>query len=58
MFRGMKTFYCLNCLKKFKGPDFEWNASAISAPVKCPYCGQMVNDHGATAYYIKKILHK
>lgn len=39
MFRGMTTFVCDNCGYKFKGMNLEWNATALSQPLKCPKCG-------------------
>ena len=39
MLRGMRTFVCDNCGHKFKGMDIEWNATAMSQPLRCPKCG-------------------
>lgn len=39
MLRGMKTFVCDDCGHKFRGMDMEWNATALSQPLKCPKCG-------------------
>lgn len=39
MFRGMTNFVCDNCGHKFKGMDIEWNATALSQPLRCPKCG-------------------
>ncbi len=39
MLRGITTFVCDNCGHKFKGLDIEWNATALSQPLKCPNCG-------------------
>lgn len=39
MLRGMTTFVCDNCGHKFKAPDIEWQATAMSQPMKCPQCG-------------------
>lgn len=39
MFRGMTTFVCDNCGHKFKGMNLEFNATALSQPLKCPKCG-------------------
>jgi len=41
MLRGITRFKCDNCGKKFIGLDFEWCATALTAPVKCPKCGSM-----------------
>ncbi len=38
MLRGSATFVCDNCGNKFKGPDFEWQCTVFTAPVKCPNC--------------------
>ncbi len=39
MLRGTRLFVCDNCGHKFKGMDIEWNATALSQPLKCPNCG-------------------
>ena len=39
MFRGMRKFVCDDCGHKFEGMDCEYQATAFSAPVKCPECG-------------------
>ena len=39
MLRGIRTFVCDDCGHEFKGMDMEWNATAASAPVRCPQCG-------------------
>lgn len=39
MLRGMITFVCDCCGHKFKGMNFEWNATVMSQPLKCPQCG-------------------
>ena len=41
MLRGMTKFTCDNCGNKFTGMDCEWNATAFTAPVRCPECGSM-----------------
>ena len=40
MIRGIVTCRCAYCGAEFKAPDIEWNATAMSAPVRCPKCGQ------------------
>lgn len=39
MLRGMTTFVCDNCGHKFKAMDIEWQATALSQPMRCPQCG-------------------
>lgn len=39
MVRGIATFKCPKCGKVFEGPDMEWNATALTAPLPCPECG-------------------
>lgn len=39
MYRGMRKFVCDDCGHKFEGMDCEYQATAFSAPVKCPECG-------------------
>jgi len=41
MLRGIRTFVCKDCGRKFKALDMEWNATSASYPVKCPKCGGM-----------------
>lgn len=41
MIRGITSFVCDDCGHKFKGADVEWNATALSMPLKCPNCGSM-----------------
>ena len=43
MLRGIVTCKCAYCGAEFRAPDIEWNATAKSAPVRCPKCG-MYND--------------
>lgn len=45
MLRGIVTCKCACCGAEFRAPDIEWNATAKSAPVRCPKCG-MYNDVG------------
>lgn len=52
MVRGFKIFKCEKCGEVFKGIDMEWNATAFSAPVPCPNCGNMTNN---TASIIDRI---
>lgn len=40
MIRGIVTCRCAYCGAEFKAPDIEWNATAMSALVRCPKCGQ------------------
>lgn len=37
-------FKCEKCGKIFMDLDIEWNATVLSAPVKCPKCGNMTNN--------------
>jgi DNA-directed RNA polymerase subunit RPC12/RpoP len=39
MLRGKRIFVCDECGHKFWGMDFEWNATTLSQPLKCPKCG-------------------
>lgn len=41
MFRGITTFKCTKCGKKFEAPDFEYAATILSAPQPCPHCGSI-----------------
>lgn len=41
MFRGFRKFRCSKCGKRFIAPDFEYCATALSMPQKCPQCGSM-----------------
>ena len=38
MLRGKILFKCTQCSEKFKAPDVEYMASALSMPKKCPKC--------------------
>lgn len=62
MVRGYRTFFCTNCYTRFKALDVEWMATAASAPVVCPCCGQKVyacNSYGLViAEKINKLLKK
>lgn len=40
MLRGIVTCKCAYCGAEFNALDIEWNATAKSAPVRCPECGQ------------------
>lgn len=55
MVRGFKTFKCNKCGEIFKDLDVEWCASALSAPVKCPKCGNMTNDTPSIIDRLKEI---
>lgn len=35
----MTKFVCDDCGHKFEGMDCEYQATAITAPVRCPKCG-------------------
>lgn len=39
MVRGSCFFRCDNCNHRFSGPDIEFSATVLSAPLKCPKCG-------------------
>ena len=39
MIRGKIPFRCTDCHKIFIDVDIEWQATALSMPVKCPKCG-------------------
>ncbi len=39
MIRGTTKFKCPKCGRIFRGPDVEWNAASLSAPMPCPECG-------------------
>ena len=41
MLRGMTLFKCTQCGEKFKAPDVEYMASALSMPQPCPKCGSL-----------------
>ena len=41
MLRGMTLFKCTQCGEKFKAPDVEYMASALSMPQACPRCGSL-----------------
>ena len=41
MLRGMTVFKCTQCGEKFKAPDVEYMASALSMPQACPRCGSL-----------------
>lgn len=41
MYRGIKTFQCARCGERFKAPDVEYMASALSMPQACPRCGSL-----------------
>lgn len=41
MFRGITTFKCTKCGKKFKAPDIELAATVYSVPQRCPHCGSI-----------------
>ena len=38
MLRGKILFKCTQCSEKFKAPDVEYMASALSMLKKCPKC--------------------
>ncbi len=42
----MMTVTCPHCGKRFKALDVEWHATALSAPVTCPFCKQEVDPNG------------
>lgn len=39
MIRGITTFKCHECGKRFKAPDMELNGTVLSVPQPCPVCG-------------------
>lgn len=39
MISGNITFKCDECKHRFRGPRIEYMATALSYPLKCPYCG-------------------
>lgn len=41
MFRGIITFKCDNCGNTFKDFDFEYLATVLTQPRRCPKCGSM-----------------
>lgn len=41
MLRGMTLFKCTQCGEKFKAPDVEYMATALSMPQPCPKCGSL-----------------
>lgn len=41
MFRGLITFKCTECGKKFIAPDIEYMATAYSTPQPCHRCGSI-----------------
>ncbi len=41
MLRGMTLFKCTQCGEKFKAPDVEYMASALSIPQACPRCSSL-----------------
>lgn len=41
MYRGIKTFQCARCGERFKAPDVEYMASALSMPQAYPRCGSL-----------------
>lgn len=41
MLRGKILFKCTQCSEKFKAPDVEYMASALSMPQACPRCGSL-----------------
>lgn len=55
MLRGTKTFKCEKCGHIFEGPDIEQNATIVSAPVRCPKCGNMTNNTPGVIDKIKNI---
>ena len=48
MNRGKIMVTCPHCGKTFIAPDIELGATALSAPVHCPDCGQLVDPQGRT----------
>lgn len=55
MLRGIRTFVCDDCGYKFKGMDIEWNATAMSAPVRCPKCGSYHTAPTSSGRFLKSI---
>ena len=41
MYRGQTLFKCTHCGNRFKGPDMEQAATALTVPCKCPKCGSI-----------------
>ena len=41
MLRGKIKTQCPKCGTRFEAPDIELNATAQSAPVKCPLCSHV-----------------
>lgn len=41
MLRGMTTFKCTCCGKRFRAPDIEYAATVYSMPQPCPHCGSV-----------------
>lgn len=41
MYRGKITFRCTECGEKFKAPDIEYHATALSMPQPCPKCNSI-----------------
>ena len=58
MLRGIVTIKCPACGTVFQGPDIEWQASALSAPVHCPHCGHSCNPGTDRAGIIDSIIGK
>lgn len=44
MYRGTRKYRCPHCGETFTAMDMELNATAASAPQRCPECGQMVSN--------------
>lgn len=57
MLRGITTFVCNDCGCKFKGMDIEWNATVVSAPVRCPHCGGFHTCSAGHTGLLKKLYH-
>lgn len=55
MLRGIRKFVCDDCGHEFKGLDIEWNATAASAPVKCPKCGSYHTAPSSSGGFLKYI---
>lgn len=52
MLRGFYKYVCADCGHEFIGADIEWQATALSQPVKCPKCGSY---HTRMASLLKQI---
>lgn len=58
MLRGKTLFICDECGNKFRDLDFEYMASVLTTPMKCPKCGSYHTYPATASAFIQKSVYK